>query len=133
MPALPAQALTLLAVIVAWVPFRAGTLAGSLDVLRGMAGLNGVALPRMIVTALPPLAAFADPVSVMPSLGDARTLSFPEVTACLALGWFIALALPNVHQMTETARRWALTASFALSVQAVCFAPHIAPFLYFQF
>jgi hypothetical protein len=35
--------------------------------------------------------------------------------------------------MTKRARAAALTAGFAFSVQAVFFAPHIAPFLYFQF
>jgi hypothetical protein len=45
----------------------------------------------------------------------------------------IVLTLPNVHRMTERARAAALTAGFAFSVQAVFFAPHIAPFLYFQF
>lgn len=133
MPAAIGQALTLFAVVLAWVPFRAASLPSSIAVLRGMAGLNGIALPRMIVSALPPLAAIADPVSVMPSLGDARTLSFPEVSACLLLGWLIVLTLPNVHRMTERARNWTLTASFALSVQALLFAPHVAPFLYFQF
>ena len=133
LPTALGHALTLFAVIIAWVPFRAATLASSLAMLRGMAGLNGVALPRMIVSALPPLAAIADPVSVMPSLGDARTLSFPEVSACLLLGWLIVLTLPNVHRMTCRARHWTLTASFALSVQALFFAPHVAPFLYFQF
>jgi D-alanyl-lipoteichoic acid acyltransferase DltB (MBOAT superfamily) len=128
-----AHALTLLAVVIAWAPFRAGSLAGSLAMLQGMAGCNGIALPRMIVAALPPLAAIADPVSVMPFLGDARTLSFPEISACLLLGWLIVLTLPNVHRMTERTRQWSLTASFALSVQALFFAPHIAPFLYFQF
>jgi hypothetical protein len=34
----------------------------------------------------------------MPFLGDARTLSFPEVSACLLLGWLIVLTLPNVHR-----------------------------------
>ena len=38
----------------------------------------------------------ATPVPVLPWLGDARTLSFPEVSACLLLGWFIVLALPNL-------------------------------------
>jgi alginate O-acetyltransferase complex protein AlgI len=133
LPAVFGNALTLFAVIVAWVPFRAASLSSTLAMLRGMAGLDGIALPRMIVSALPPLAAIAEPVSVMPSLGDARTLSFPEVTACLLLGWLIVLALPNVHRMTERARHWTLTASFALSVQALFFAPQIAPFLYFQF
>jgi alginate O-acetyltransferase complex protein AlgI len=135
-PALPApfaQALTLLVVILAWVPFRAASLANTLAMLRGMAGLNGIALPRMIVAALPPLAAIADPVTVMPFLGDARTLSFPEVSACLLLGWLIVLTLPNVHRMTVRARHWTLTGSFALSVQALFFAPHVVPFLYFQF
>ncbi len=127
------QALTLLAVILAWVPFRAASATASWQMLKGLMGLNGIALPRMIVSAMPPLAVIAEPVSVMPSLGDARTLSFPEITACLALGWFIVLCLPNIYRMSLTARHWALTSGFALSVQAVFFAPHIAPFLYFQF
>ena len=83
--------------------------------------------------AFPPLAAIARPVAVMPSLGDARTLSFPEVSACLLIGWFIVLALPNVQTMTDRARSWALTGGFALTMQALFFAPHVAPFLYFQF
>jgi alginate O-acetyltransferase complex protein AlgI len=133
MPAALGQTLTLLAVILAWVPFRAASLSETLAIFRGMAGLNGIALPQMIVSALPPLAAIADSVAVLPSLGDARTLSFPEVSACLLLGWMIVLVMPNVSRMTERGRYWALTGSFALSVQAVFFAPHVAPFLYFQF
>jgi alginate O-acetyltransferase complex protein AlgI len=131
--ALLSQALTLLVVVVAWVPFRATSMTASLSVLRGMAGMNGITLPRMIVSALPPLATVADPVSVMPFLGDARTLSFPEISACLLLGWLIVLTLPNVHRMTQWVRHWSLTASFALAMQALFFAPHVAPFLYFQF
>jgi D-alanyl-lipoteichoic acid acyltransferase DltB (MBOAT superfamily) len=133
LPAPIARTLTLFVVIVAWVPFRAGTMASSLSILRGMAGWNGVALPRMIVSALPPLGVVAEPVSVMPFLGDARTLSFPEISACLLLGWMIVLTLPNVHRMTQRVRHWSLTASFALAVQALFFAPHVAPFLYYQF
>jgi alginate O-acetyltransferase complex protein AlgI len=133
LPARLAQALTLIAVVLAWVPFRAESLTSAGAMLKGMAGCNGIALPRMIVSALPPIAAVVDPVSVMPFLGDARTLSFPEITACLLLGWLIVLILPNVHRMTERSRHWSLTASFALSVQALFFAPHVAPFLYFQF
>jgi alginate O-acetyltransferase complex protein AlgI len=133
MPAVLGQSITLFAVVLAWVPFRASSLDSTMAMLRGMAGFNGIALPRMIVAALPPLAAIIDPVTVLPFLGDARTLSFPEVSACLLLGWLIVLTLPNVHRMTVSARRWALTSSFALSMQALFFAPHVAPFLYFQF
>ena len=133
MPPPLGHALTLLAVILTWVPFRAGSLAGTLAVLGGMAGCNGIALPRMIVSAVPGLAAVAEPVSSMPYLGDARTLSFPEETACLLLGWFVVLAVPNIHRMTQQGRYRTLGASFALSMQALFFAPHVAPFLYFQF
>jgi hypothetical protein len=87
----------------------------------------------MIVHAFPPLAAIATPVPLLPYLADARTLSFPEVTACLVLGWTIVLALPTVHELSEGARAWALTSGFAFTVQALLFAPHVTPFLYFQF
>jgi D-alanyl-lipoteichoic acid acyltransferase DltB (MBOAT superfamily) len=128
-----AQALTLLVVSVAWVPFRADGSHAMFAMLRGMAGLNGIALPQMIVHAVPLLGAIATPVPLLPYLGDARTLSFPQVSACLLLGWWIVLALPHVHVLSEPARAWALISSFAFSVQALVFAPHVAPFLYFRF
>jgi D-alanyl-lipoteichoic acid acyltransferase DltB (MBOAT superfamily) len=133
LPAPAGRALTLLAVVVAWVPFRASGLDATLAMLRGMAGFNGIALPQMIVQAFPPLAAIVTPAPLLPYLGDARTLSFPEVTACLVLGWTIVLALPTVHELSERARAWALTGGFAFTVQALFFAPHVTPFLYFQF
>jgi D-alanyl-lipoteichoic acid acyltransferase DltB (MBOAT superfamily) len=132
-PALVGQMLTMLAVVVAWVPFRASGLDATWDVFRGMAGCNGFALPQMIVHAFPPLGAIATPVPLLRFLGDARTLSFPEVSACLLLGWVIVLAMPTVHELSERARGWALTAGFAFTVQALFFAPHVTPFLYFQF
>ena len=133
LPRVAAQALTLLAVVLAWVPFRADGLPAAWCMLRGLAGLNGIALPQMIVQAVSPLAAVATPVPVLPYLGDARTLSFPEVSACLLLGWLIVLAAPPVQVLSDSARRWAVVASFAFSVQALFFAPHVTPFLYFRF
>ena len=133
LPPLVGRTLTLLAVVVAWVPFRASGLAATGTMLRGMAGFNGIALPQMIVHAIPPLAIVVTPVPLLPFLADGRTLSFPEVTACLLLGWTIVLAMPTVHQLSERARGWTLSAGFALTVQALFFAPHVTPFLYFQF
>ncbi len=133
LPAFLGRALTLLVVIVAWVPFRASGIGATIAMLRGMLGCNGIALPQMIVHAFPPLAAIATPVPLLPYLGDARTLSFPEVTACLVVGWMIVLALPAVHELSARARSWALTSSFAFTVQALFFAPHVTPFLYFRF
>ena len=133
LPTPVARAVTLLAVVVAWVPFRADGFAASRAMLRGMAGLNGLAVPRMVVDAWPAVGLIARPVPVLLALGDGRTLSLPEVSACLALGWCIVLALPHVHAMSDQARGWALTGGFAFTVQALFFAPHAAPFLYFRF
>jgi alginate O-acetyltransferase complex protein AlgI len=135
-PSLPSwlsRALTLFVVVVAWVPFRANGLATTWSMLRGMAGANGAALPSMIVGLFPALAWVATPVPILPYLGDARTLSFPEVSACLLLGWFIVLALPNIHAMSSRGRSWALTTGFAFTAQALFFAPRVAPFLYYRF
>jgi len=133
LPVVATRTLTLLAVIVAWVPFRASGLDATMAMLRGMAGYNGIALPQMIVHAFPPLAAIAKPMPLLPYLGDGRTLSFPEVSVCLLLGWTIVLALPTVHDLSQRTRGWALTSGFAFTVQALFFAPHVMPFLYFQF
>jgi hypothetical protein len=108
-------------------------MAASLAMLKGLAGFNGVALPQLLVGFLPWLGAVATPVGSLPSLGDARTLSFPELTACLALGWSIVLAAPQLHALGMRGRGWALAASFALTAQAVFFAPRAMPFLYFRF
>ena len=133
LPRVAARVLTLLVVVVAWVLFRADGISAAWAMLRGMGGLNGIALPRMVVDWLPPLALVARPVPVLLYLGAARTLSFPEVSACLLLGWFIVLALPHVHELSARGRSWALTGGFAFTVQALFFAPNVMPFLYFRF
>src|SRR5262249_55885467 len=76
LPRFAGRTITVLAVVVAWVPFRAAGWDAAWVMLRGMVGLNGIALPQMIVRAIPALAAIATPVPVLPFLGDARTLSF---------------------------------------------------------
>jgi len=133
MPRAAGQTLTLLAVVLAWVPFRTERLSAALSMLRAMAGARGIALPSMILTWLPWLGAVARPVPLLAHLGAARTLSLPEAGACLALGWAIVLFLPHLHQMSARARSFALTASFAFSVRALFFAPKVVPFLYFRF
>ena len=133
LPAFAGRTLTLFFVVLAWVPFRATDWHATVTMVRGMSGFNGIALPQMIVHFMPVLAMVVTPVQLLPYLGDARTLSFPEVSACLLLGWVIVLPLPSVHELSERARAWALTSGFAFTVQALFFAPHVTPFLYFQF
>ena len=133
LPAPLGRAITLILVCLAWVPFRAEGMHAAWAMTRGLLGFNGLAVPVMIASAFPPLTAIATPVPLLRFLGDARTLSLPEVAACLILGWTIVLAVPHAQILSERARSWAVTASFALTVRAIFFAPHVAPFLYFQF
>ncbi|GLR66205.1 hypothetical protein GCM10010909_08840 [Acidocella aquatica] len=133
LPALVSRWLTLLCVVLAWVPFRAAGFAPAMDFYRGLFGFNGIAIPAIFIRVLPALNYFGHAVAVLPYLGDARTLSLPQAVLFLAVGWFIALVLPELHSMSRPRRSWALVASFALSLQALFFAPYTVPFLYFQF
>jgi alginate O-acetyltransferase complex protein AlgI len=76
---------------------------------------------------------FGHVVPVLPYLGDARGTSLPQGLLLLALGWFVALCLPDLYSMGAKRRAVALAASFAFSLQALFFAPAAIPFLYFQF
>jgi len=133
LPSPIAWAITLLCVVLAWVPFRAASFAAALDFYRALFGFNGIAIPSIYVKLWPPLGHFFQVVPVLPYLGDARALSLPQAVLFLALGWFVALALPELHGMSRPRRGAALVASFALTVQALFFAPYTVPFLYFQF
>nr|WP_246344099.1 MBOAT family O-acyltransferase [Acidocella aromatica] len=132
-PARLGWGLTLLCVLLAWVPFRAEGFGAAMLFYKALFGGNGVALPQIFAQAVPWLAAYVRVVPVLPYLGDARTLSLPQGVLFLALGWWIALALPNTQEMTRNRRHMALLGSFAFSVQALFFAPAAVPFLYFQF
>jgi alginate O-acetyltransferase complex protein AlgI len=126
-------ALTLFCVLLAWVPFRASGFDAAMVFYRGLFGFNGIAIPSVYVKICPVLAKLGHAVPVLPYLGDARTLSLPQAVIFLTLGWFIALALPELHSMQRVWRNVAMTASFAFSLQTLVFAPYAVPFLYFQF
>jgi D-alanyl-lipoteichoic acid acyltransferase DltB (MBOAT superfamily) len=133
MPPVLAWAMTLLGVVLAWVPFRARNFSAAMDFYKGLFGFNGFELPEIVVKAAPFLGHVSRAVPVLPYLGDARTLSLPQGILLLVLGWAIALWLPELHSMGRGRRNVALVASFALSMQALFFAPYSLPFLYFQF
>lgn len=133
LPGAVVQAITLFAVLIAWVPFRAGTMRACWIMLRGLAGLGGVLLPAMIVRAMPVLRLVARPVAVLPWLGTARTMSVVQGSALLVLTWGIILLAPDIHSLRVRDRNAALVAGFAFTVQALFFAPFARPFIYFQF
>lgn len=128
-----AWALTLLAVLLAWVPFRSANFAAATMFYRGLCGANGLAVPELAARLAPWLGYIGHVVPVLPYLGDARSVSLPEGCLMLALGWWIVLCLPELHSMNAARRGVALVAGFALTMQALFLAPYTVPFLYFQF
>jgi len=128
-----ARAITLLAVLLAWVPFRAANMPAAWTMLRGLAGLNGFALPAALIAVWPPLGAIAHPVPVLAALGDARSLALPEALAVLGCGWAIVLAMPHLHELTARGRAAGLLLSGGFVAQALFFAGAAQPFLYFRF
>jgi D-alanyl-lipoteichoic acid acyltransferase DltB (MBOAT superfamily) len=111
--------LTFLAVLVAWVPFRAPNMATTLDMLRGLAGLNGLALPRQMGGEGVRWLAFDDPGLPM-----------------LALAMLLAFIAPNTQQLFagrwQPNARWA-TGGAALLILCLFSMNRTTDFLYFQF
>jgi alginate O-acetyltransferase complex protein AlgI len=130
-----AWGLTLLCVMLAWVPFRAPGWGAAMDFYAGLCGAHGLALPAFYAALLPPaFARFVQIVPVLPWLGDARTVGLAQAGLLLALGWFVALAVPELGAPGRRADRGvALVAGFGFCLQALFFAPAAVPFLYFQF
>jgi D-alanyl-lipoteichoic acid acyltransferase DltB (MBOAT superfamily) len=134
------HALTLLAVVVGWVFFRAATFDDAVSLLAGMVGLHGAPLPLELQSAL----------------GRLHGLSFAELGySCAAWLWIIALGAialgcPNTQEIMHRAEpaltpverparvawrssfRWA-TATGVAAVLALMGLNRVSEFLYFQF
>jgi D-alanyl-lipoteichoic acid acyltransferase DltB (MBOAT superfamily) len=137
------QALTLLAVIVGWVFFRAATFGDATSILAGMIGLHGAPLP----------------LELEPALGRVLAphgVAFAELGySCAAWVWIlalgaIALGCPNTQQIMHRAEpaltpierparvawrssfRWAAATGVA-AVVVLMGLNRVSEFLYFQF
>jgi D-alanyl-lipoteichoic acid acyltransferase DltB (MBOAT superfamily) len=93
--------LTFVAVVVAWVFFRADSFASATNVLSGMAGINGISLPTSLEVKL---AAFLTPFpqfhvvfeGLVPASGGINgSHAIATITLGLSLVWFF----PNVRQI----------------------------------
>jgi D-alanyl-lipoteichoic acid acyltransferase DltB (MBOAT superfamily) len=100
-PLMVGWAVTLMAVIFAWVPFRSPSLATTLSIWSGMVGLNGIVLP-----AWAPFAGELD--GWMPNYFEVRSLLHPFVSAggaypllVIPIGMAIAVLCPNVYQWLD--------------------------------
>ncbi|PKR56811.1 MBOAT family O-acyltransferase [Thalassospira lohafexi] len=98
LPKLVGFLITFVAVVFAWIPFRAETWDASVLVLKGMIGLNGIILPVHYEALLPSAAAHA-----LESLGvtfSALTV-YGGLTQLISLGMLLVFVwvLPNTQQI----------------------------------
>ena len=132
------RAITLLAVIVGWVFFRAKTAPQALALLGGMSGLHGAGLPLQLRPLLAPLhLGFANaPFKVQ----DLWIIAVAGVIALFAPNTdeLFRLALPAKQTATEPraawnpSARWAVFTAFVLGI-SVFKLSGVTEFLYFQF
>lgn len=127
------HALTLSAVIIAWVLFRSNDAAAALRIYEGMIGYNGAVLPEQILVFAPWLRIGFNGASSVSGLVDSTVMGTVVSFAMLGVGLSITLVAPALHQISKPVRLALVVISFAFAVQKVIFSADISPFLYFQF
>jgi alginate O-acetyltransferase complex protein AlgI len=144
-----AVTLTFLAVVFAWVFFRAGNIETALLVARGMIGINGVAIPAAFKPILGPLASLLESWGVLFPLGHGA--QFLKRVAWIAALLPIVFLFPNSQQILGRYRpglnypaqgrawiEWRFTAGWAIAGAAlaalgILSLSRVSEFLYFQF
>lgn len=140
---------TFAAVTIAWVFFRAETVAGAWRLMRAMAGLDGVALPKRLATLAGPWEAKLAPLGLTftgletPwfSAGSLLTLTIlmaialrapSAIELCAAFRPTVDPVMQGGRLRWQPNRLWALvTASAACAV--LLNLTRVSQFIYFQF
>jgi D-alanyl-lipoteichoic acid acyltransferase DltB (MBOAT superfamily) len=135
MPRWWGRGLTMLAVMLAWVVFRAPDLTTAAEVWQGLFGANGVSLPRGAAVLAGPLAA----LGWQPVFEGIRWIDFggpaiPALLLAMALAWLA----PNTQDIFGQPLRWSpakwRSAAMALLFLGCLFNMNrVSEFLYFQF
>lgn len=145
--ALTGVGLTFIAVVIAWVPFRATDLDAALRMWAGMLGANGISLPASLEAHTP---AWMNKLAVFDGLAPLSALNALEIILSLLFGLAVIWLLPNTQQWmakyqpawdaVRTPSRWAWQLSrrygafggilFALTLLMLT---RESAFLYFQF
>ena len=89
--------LTLLSVFTSMVFFRSTTLSAAVDLLKGMIGLNGVALPLAVYEHVGPLAGWLMGMGVVQQLGGGQ--EFLKMTVAIPALMCVVLVCPNTLQI----------------------------------
>ncbi len=88
---------TFLAVVVAWIFFRASSFTGAFNLLAGMAGMHGIVIPSGLEFAVKPVRGILDILGVRfaDTSGTTLLMTYGWVMALLA----IAFLFPNSQQI----------------------------------
>jgi alginate O-acetyltransferase complex protein AlgI len=135
--------ITFLAVVVSWVFFRAKTFGAAVSIVRGMCGMNGIALPYAAAKVVNRLGLHSVQVGFT-GVGLPALVVIPTLLV-------IAFTMPNTQEITRLARPtiervisrerllvwrpsigWAVAAGLVLSL-AMLRLNRVSEFLYFQF
>jgi len=139
MPRLLATVITFMAVVIAWVPFRAANLVDCGRFYRAMLGLDGVVVPSSYQRVVEQVLGATPPWM---RVGDLYFFAGAQQIALVAIGLVIVFALPSstILLQNRSARRAIRQPAFAAGLGAmfwvslvVLFGQDSATFLYFQF
>jgi len=150
-----ARLITFIAVVLTMVFFRADSVDTAMAILKGMAGMNGWALPDAGFYALGALGSYLTSVGVPFSALSAREVIEPDAVMWISTLLCIAFFLPNTQQIMgkfqpglnlylgdkrkvpawsqwEPNWKWAIWGS-CIAFFGVISITKVSPFLYFQF
>ena len=135
--------ITFLAVVVGWVFFRAKTFGAAVSIVKGMCGMNGIALPYTAANVVKRLG--------LNSVQVGFTGVDTSMLAVISILLLIVFTMPNTQEITRLARPtiervcsrsrllvwrpsvgWAVAAGLVLSL-AMLRLNRVSEFLYFQF
>jgi hypothetical protein len=89
--------ITFVSVAASMIVFRAATMGSAVNLLKGMVGLNGVALPRSVIERLGPLTSWLSEAGVVRGLEPGVDAN--QLTIWIAGLTFIALVFPNTLEV----------------------------------
>lgn len=142
-----ARGLTFVAVLVAWVPFRAANFTATQSILAGLFGLNGVTLPESLGRFAGSVASPEMFIGLLPHVEG----GLPEIAGYLLVGLTIVWLLPSTQELcavynpawdrvrAELRYPWRPRLGYALAVGVLLGVSLLglnlgpAQFLYYQF
>lgn len=92
--------ITFVCVVNAWVLFRAATFSSAIEILKGMYGFNGIALPNAILARLGSLSDTLIELGVTTYIGGGSQFLFTYLWVTLLL--FVVIIMPNTQQIMKS-------------------------------